>query len=500
MPTVSLRRIKDEKFGYDQARHLLNRAGFGGTEAEINALVEMGPEEAVEFLMDFSNAPPVRADQFDHDIVRPLTYEERRRLRSARQSQDEDTVAAFRKLRQERQKRDREQMRKMQEWWIRRMLTTPAPLQEKLVLFWHGHFATSYRTIEDSYHMFMQNQFFRANALGSFADLAYGIVRDPAMLAYLDNNDSRKGKPNENLARELMELFCLGVGNYTENDIKEGARALTGFTFNDDEFEYRHRMHDGGMKHILGSSGPMDGDDFVTAILSQKACAEFIAGKLHEFFTTGPIDPADTARVRLNRKVQVKLAATLRKTGYELRPMLKQLFLSEHFYDREHQAAVIKSPVELVVGGMRTLGLPHDELRVLPLGLRRMGQDIFLPPSVKGWDGGRAWINTSTLFIRQNAVTYLLAGGGRRGRKRRKNRSSSGGSSYDPQQLLDGLADKSPKAVCEYLLKICIGPLRRESHVDVLMEFVEELGGEINQQSLLGLLAVITTMPEYQLC
>src|SRR6185436_12424118 len=171
----------------------------------------------------------------------------------------------LRTMQQDRERDDRRQMREMQKWWLKRMIETPRPLEEKMTLFWHGHFATSFRTIENSYHMFKQNTLFRKHAVGNFGELLFAIIRDPAMIAYLNNNQSRKGKPNENLAREIMELFSLDIAGYTERDIKEGARALTGYTFVDDKFEFRRNDHDTGEKSILGVTGPLDGDGFVKA-------------------------------------------------------------------------------------------------------------------------------------------------------------------------------------------------------------------------------------------
>jgi hypothetical protein len=219
---ASLAAIDGSDFGYEQARHLLFRAGFGGTPAQIQTLVAWGPEKSVSYLLDPEGLPDdlPKGDAFDRDIMRPLTEEERRMVAQARRSGDEDALAKVRIERQRREGRDRQQMVEIQKWWLQRLIETANPLQEKMVLFWHGHFATNYRTIENSYHMFLQNALFRTHAVGNFGALLGGIVRDPAMIAYLDNNDSRKGRANENLAREIMELFSLGIGRYGEQYIK----------------------------------------------------------------------------------------------------------------------------------------------------------------------------------------------------------------------------------------------------------------------------------------
>jgi uncharacterized protein (DUF1800 family) len=327
---------------------------------------------------------------------------------------DEETIARYRLMQQNRERLDRLQARDMQRWWIKRMIETPRPLEEKMTLFWHGHFATSFRTIENSYHMFQQNMLFRKFAVGNFGELLFQIIRDPAMIAYLNNNQSRKGKPNENLAREIMELFSLGIGSYTEKDIKEGARALTGFTFDDDTFVLRTNDHDTGGKTILGDSGNWDGDDFVKIILQQKACSQFIARKLYKYFVADipPLEAAEGDRHMdtATRRAIDDLASTMRGSKYEIKPVLRRMFLCEHFYDPQIRNQQIKSPVQLVVGAVRSLNTPLRDPGIVVDALDLMGQNVFMPPSVKGWDGGRSWVNTSTLYVRQNILAFLLTG------------------------------------------------------------------------------------------
>jgi uncharacterized protein (DUF1800 family) len=490
-----LDQIRAHEFGEPEARHLLMRAGFGGTPTQIKTIAQWGPERAVDYLLDAGEIPydAPTADRFDANIMRPLTDQERQTYRAAQQRRDEDTLARFRLQRQQRQRQDRQQITDVQRWWLERMIETPRPLEEKMTLFWHGHFATSYRTIENSYHMYLQNQFLRANALGSFADLLSGIIRDPAMLAYLDNNDSRVGQPNENLARELMELFSLGVGNYGENDIKEGARALTGYSFNDDTFRFNHNNHDKGSKTILGRSGNLDGDGFVETILAQPACAHFVAAKIYDFFAlhTSAIADADTLAVR--RVVQA-LETKLRVSKYELKPVLRKLFLSRHFYHPTIVRNRIKSPTELVVGAVRSLNTPVRDMGVLLQAMDLMGQNLLYPPSVKGWDGGRSWINTSTIFVRQNALTFLLTGRlpiGYDGNARDDR--------YDPAQLLDSADMRTPRLAADALLRLTLGG-PNEDAARVLTDFADEHGGEADRDVLTGMLLLITAMPEYQLC
>lgn len=488
--------LPDRMFGYEQARHLLWRAGFGGNDVQIHALVDMGPEAAVDLLVDYTNVPsePDPIDAFDKDIMTPLSTEERRSQRLATQRQDEDTLAAFRNKRQAAQRADRAQMRDLQEWWLTRMIQTARPLEEKLTLFWHGHFATSYRSVEDSYHIYQQNRMLRGNAT-SYPMLLRGIIRDPAMLRYLNNNRNIKSNPNENLAREIMELFSLGEGNYTEDDIKDGARALTGYGFDDDAFVFRRGAHDSGPKQILGMRGTIDGDGFVNAILRHQACAPYMANRLYRFFVADvPGQPEDLDGI--HRVAVRKLADTLRRSGYDLRPMLKQLFRSRHFYSDSVVGQKIKSPTELVVGAVRSLGVPTRDMRLLIAGLERMGQNLFYPPSVKGWDGGRAWINTATLFVRQNTLLYLITG-------QRENGRAPRNANFDPRRAFPMLINPDAPAdsgeVAGRMLELAVG--RRDPvAVEILSNAADENGGVERGNVLTGLLVLITSMPEYQLC
>lgn len=501
----SMNPIAADKFGYDQARHLLWRAGFGGTARQIQTLASWGPEKSVDYLINYDkvSADAITADQFDKDIMRPPTEEERKMAADARRSRDEEKLEMLQRDRQMRERRDRVQMNEVQKWWLKRMIETARPLEERLALFWHGHFATSYRTIENSYHMFLQNGLFRQHASGNFADLLQGIIRDPAMIAYLNNNQSRKGKANENLAREIMELFSLGIGAYTENDIKEGARALTGYTFEDDKFVFQKNNHDTGGKKILGRSGNFDGDEFVKIILDQPACSTFITRKLyHNFVRELPpleraedhaLDPAVKAAMR-------DLAQTFQRSKYEIKPVLRRMFLSEHFYSPTFMNDQIKSPTVLVVGAVRSLNAPVRDLSILNDALDLMGQNLFYPPSVKGWDGGRSWINTSTLYVRQNIMAFLLTG------KRPVGYDPSAETDkYDPSDLLSELAKADPAAardperVVDYLLKLTLGaaPLHTRGP---LLDFVKKHDNQLGPDHLRGLLLLITAMPEYQLC
>lgn len=491
--------LPDDQFGYEQARHLMWRAGFGANDAQINTLVDLGLEGAVSAVVDYEDVPfeDDARDVFDRNIMKPLTADDRRARRLATQRRDEDTLSRFRSMRQQAQRADRTQMRELQRWWLTRMVQTARPLEEKLALFWHGHFATSYRSVEDSYHLYQQNRLFRGNAM-SYPRLLRGIIRDPAMLRYLNNNRNLKTSPNENLAREIMELFSLGEGNYSEADIKNGARALTGYTYEDDAFVFRKNQHDSGPKRVLGMRGTLDGDDFVTAILRNRACAAYMSHRLYRFFIADiPIDPAlapapHAAAVK-------KLADLMRKEDYELKDWLRTLFSSQHFYSEAVIGQKIKSPVELAVGAIRSLGVPTRDLGTLTRSLESMGQNLFYPPSVKGWDGGRMWINTATMFMRQNLLMYLISGQ----LPQHKTSRGRGDVLFDPRQAMPMLIDPDAPAddaeVAGKLLELAFGKRDPEA-VRVLAESAASNGGVQADKVLPGLLILITSMPEYQLC
>jgi uncharacterized protein (DUF1800 family) len=373
-----------EAWTLQHAEHLLRRAGFGGTAAEIAALHAMGIEGAVDHLLTATDdeLPP---------FVPSVTG------RPSREQYKDKTQEERQAIQRDYRRSDRKQLQTLREWWIQRMIATQAPLEEKMVLFWHGHFCSDHQDTRNSYHLFQQNETFRRQALGNFGHLVHAVAKDPAMLEYLDNNKNRASSPNENFAREVMELFVLGVGNYTEKDIKEAARAFTGWTFAKNKFVKNRRQHDFGDKTVLGTTGPLDGEDVIEILLERPVAARFIARKLLVFFaTTNP----DDATVRA-------LAQTLRKGNYEIAPTLRRLFLSEAFYAQGLVGEQIKSPIDLIVGTFRSLPIAPPN-NVLPQVSGRLGQELFQPPNVKGWPGDREWISTTTLFDRYNLMAAFF--------------------------------------------------------------------------------------------
>jgi len=380
------------------AAHLLSRAGFSGPPREIDQLYALGLEKAVESLLEPGG--PLPAEAFEGDTLE-LAMTDRVDRRALRTLDREERQKLMRRMRQ----KNRKQFQALRGRWFRRMVVTPRPLEEKMTLFWHGHFATSQRGVGNSYHMYLQNRTLRAYALGNFKGLTHAISKDPAMLKYLNNQQNRRLHPNENFARELMELFTLGVGHYTEDDIKEAARAFTGWTFRGKEFFFRHRVHDYGEKKFLGHTGDFNGEDVIDIIFAQPAASRFIARKVFVYFVHE--DPS--------AKIVEHLAEILRSHDFEIRPLLERLFMSAEFYSATARGTQIKSPVRLVAGTLRTLEMDPGSAPVFAFICGRMGQDILLPPSVKGWDGGRSWISTSTIFHRYNFARPILGLEARRG-------------------------------------------------------------------------------------
>jgi uncharacterized protein (DUF1800 family) len=391
----------------EKAAHLLRRTGFGPLPEEVAASEAAGLQKTLEALFAFPPEPP-EPPIFDEVRVAEARVDEavagliRRGQRPAPGEHPE-----LRPLVRDAQRAHGRAIVALTAWWLDRMARTPAPLQEKLTLFWHGHFTTSFGDVHDAVAMFVQNQMFRRHAAGNFGRLLAAVARDPAMLRYLNNAENRKGHPNENWARELMELFTMGIGHYTETDVKESARAWTGWTLRDwrtfagrRTFAFKPALHDAGVKTFLGHTGPFDGTDVMRIILAHPATPRWIADRLVRFFASPAPDPAMVDGV----------AQVLQDTGYELRPALEALFRSRAFYQPPVMYAQVKSPVEYVVGAVRHLGIAAPDWERLALLLGPLGQRLFFPPTVAGWRGGTAWVNAGTLFARADLAASLIAG------------------------------------------------------------------------------------------
>ena len=406
--------IAASDWSYDRAAHLIDRAGFGATPEEIARLAAMTPEQAVASLLDYGAVPNDHLAPFDPSGVWDPSlrnFPPSRPAATERAEKTGESLGVRVKPAGERRLQpvvDRFfywlratvlETRRVAYWWADRMVATNRPLEEKLALFWHGHFATGEEKIRDYRKMEQQLALLHRQATGNFRTLLIEVARGPAMLAYLDAAENVKGAPNENFAREVMELFTMGVGNYSEKDIREAARAFTGWIDDDLDFKVDPAKHDDGPKTFLGRAGSFDGVDILNIILEQKITAEYIAGKLYRFFVRENISP----------DVAVRLSAVLRDNNYEIAPLMRAIFLSRDFYSAPSMGTRIKGPVELIVSTYRKLGVKHlpgiPDLYVLS---RELGQTLLNPPTVAGWAQGRAWITPGLLLARGNFARDVL--------------------------------------------------------------------------------------------
>ncbi len=342
--------------------HLLRRAGFGASKPELDAFAALGYEATAGYLLDYESAPdPIqeRLDAFDFDPD------------------------------------DREQLRR---WWMIRMVHSTRPLQEKMTLFWHGLLTSGFSKVNSAGLLRRQNEFFRSNALGNFRDIMRGISKDAAMLIWLDGRGSRKRHPNENYARELMELFTMGEGNYTEQDVQQAARAFTGWRVSQEgEVSLSRTAFDGGTKSFLGRTGRFTADAIVDIILEQPATAAYLSRRLFSFFSYRNPAPATVEA----------LSAIYFSSGYDIKAMVRAILLSDEFSSTAAYRSLVRSPVDLVVGAHRAWGLETDG-QYPANSARAMGQDIFNPPNVAGWPGGPAWLNSASWMHRANFVNGLV--------------------------------------------------------------------------------------------
>ncbi len=382
------------RWGFSTAAHLLNRAGFGGSPSEIRQIEALGMDEAVERLLAYDDNPVLTEtpDWTKPDFDRAA---ERQAFRKA-------TPAERKELQKTQRRSERERMTELRQWWLNRMMSTPHPLQEKLTLFWHGHFATSVQKVKDAYLMWQQNNLFRRNGSGDWFTLLSAVSKDPAMLVWLDQGQSQKENPNENFAREVMELFTLGEGQYSEQDVTEAARSFTGWAYDraEQRFVIRPRWHDVGIKTVLGKSGNWSGNDVLKMIIEQPMAPRFITQKLWTYFVGHP--PSEELGEALSKEFV--------RHKQQFRPWLRTVFRSEAFYASSVMRQQVKSPVFWLVNSARILQrkLPPNEASNNLL--RLMGQELFAPPNVKGWDEGLAWITTNNLLARYNSAEYLVSG------------------------------------------------------------------------------------------
>jgi uncharacterized protein (DUF1800 family) len=439
----------------DTAAHLLRRAGFGATPAELDQYTALGLEAAVDKLINYETTSNAALDailgQFDFDFTR---------------------------------------FRDVQTWWILRLIYTARPLEEKMVFFWHDHFATSAAKVPNEY-MKVQNDLFRTFALGNFKDMLIAVSKDPAMLDWLDNRLNRVGRPNENYGREVMELFTLREGNYTETDVQEVSRCFTGWTIRNDAYIFQPGSHDNGSKSFLGVNlppnlGETDGIRVCETLAAHPACAQLIARKLFEFF----------AYENPSQATIDKFADVYTDSGFNIREVMRAILRSDEFYSEKAIFGLIKSPTEFVIGALKSLSATIDFRRV-GADITVQGQTLLVPPDVNGWDGGLTWINTTTLLQRANFGNALMT-----------DRTDDQRSYYvNVDQLLAGQTFTKAKKLVDFFLDL-LGPIpltnkQKKPLKDYLVTndsgvkqpFVYDAA--LRDKKVRGLIHLIMALPEY---
>ena len=424
--------------------HLYRRAGFGADLATIDAAASRSPAEVVDELIAQNREPTEFRITADALAEATLAGGDPKKLAAA---------------------------------WVYRLLYTPSQLLEKTTLFWHGHFATGAEKVNDARMMWNQNHVLREHALGNFGDLVHQVSQDPAMLIYLDSAINRKAHPNENFARELMELFCLGEGNYNEQDVLELARCFTGWEIKNKKFRKNRYQHDSDVKSVLQQSGNFDGEDGVRIVLEQPAAERFLARKWYRFFVSDEPEATD--------ETLQPLADSFREHDLQVAPVLKMILGSNLFFSQFCVGRKIKSPVELVIGTLRCLkGTTNTQL--VAKGLLDIGQGLFYPPNVKGWDGGRAWINSSTLLGRANLIADILENDATRF-------DGKGLSEY-----LESLDVRTTDQAIEHFEQCLLAVRLTDATKSQLRQSVDSYTGD-SERKLRSLLHAFTSLPQCQL-
>ena len=474
---------------YDEAAHLLRRMGFGGPPSEIDDLVSRGREGAVDFLIDYS--------KIDNKAMEDLIAA----------SFDLD-VRDFRKFNQG-------EIRRL---WFTRMVYTRRQFEEKMTLFWHNHFATALSKVQDIY-MFTQNHTLRSFALDRFDTLLKKVAEDPAMLIWLDGITNLKNSPNENFGRELQELFTMGIAdvvtgeaNYTENDVKEIARAFTGYQFRINrnapnieslfDFSINANQHDNTAKTVYGQTANFTGDDIIAIIAGRRATARYLVKKLFDFF----VYPVTSSAA--DKQTVEKFANVYVSTNHSVKELVRAIFSSDEFYSDRARFALVKQPVEFIVGAIRMLGAQYvpgtntgernDTSNVLAGASRSMGEDIYNPPDVAGWDLNLGWINTATMLERFNFINALVT----------TRRTDRPGVFVTTDQLKKYTKSSSKKTVKKFLSTL--GPLEvGGSAVKTLKSYLEagDNGNNVGytnddatvDKKIRGLVHQIMCLPEFQL-
>jgi uncharacterized protein (DUF1800 family) len=474
----------DRKDNFINVKHLYHRAGFGISYTQLHDKSKSKLNKTVERLFDLPDIPA------DLHTVTEEEYQTQQLILTSLNGKKEQTPEE-KIQRQEITKLRNEKSRKLNIDWIGQMITTENPLLEKATLFWHGHFACR---SNNPFYAQQLNNIQRKYALGSFKTLLISVSQSPAMLDYLNNQQNRKGRPNENFARELMELFTLGRGNYSEMDIKEAARAFTGWSYTKTgQFVFNQKVHDEQTKTFFGETGNFDGEAIIDKILQKRETAVFICRKLYIFFVNDLPDESHVA----------ELAEEFYSKQYNITAVMKKLFTADWFYAVQNRGNKIKSPVELLVNLSREFNVTYHKPQILIQLQTSLGQYLFNPPNVSGWPGGKSWIDSSSLMLRMKIPSLVL---------------------NDGILDFDGKADPEDEAVIALIKKTRPQPIRSYVNAEANWpEFLKSLPKNMQQTELAAYLLqpaigkkiselveknvnlkntaiAVTSMPEYQLC
>jgi len=474
----------DKKDNFINVKHLYNRAGFGISYAELHQLSKKRMDKAVD---RFFNLPVSSAEL---KTVTAEEYESQQRLLAGLNNKKDQTPEE-KEQREEITKARNVKSKALNVDWIQQMITTKNPLLEKTTLFWHGHFACRSNNPFFSQQL---NNIQRENAFGSFKTLLIAVSQSPAMLDYLNNQQNKKGRPNENFARELMELFTLGRGNYTEKDIKEAARAFTGWSYNKTgQFVFNLKVHDEQEKTFFGQTANFDGEAIIDKILEKRETAIFICRKLYVFFVNDTPDESHVA----------ELANEFYSHHYNIAAVMKKLFTADWFYSAENRGNKIKSPIELLVNLSREFEVTYHKPQILIQLQTSLGQYLFNPPNVSGWPGGKSWIDSSSLMLRLKIPSLVLNDG---------ILDFDGKADPEDEAVIALNRKPGPKPVKSYINAEANWPnflksLPKDMKQTELAAFLLQpaIGKKIrdlvdNNKNLKYTALAVTSMPEYQLC
>lgn len=453
-------------------KHLYWRAGFGLSPREYRDRKDWSVQRAVDHLFAESQTGAL--------------------LEVPELPADADIRMMSDEAKMERRKKERQRVAEINARWLQRMGDPAQPvLRERMTLFWHGHFAC--RMVLGKLAANYLNAL-RTHALGNFRELVLAVARDPAMIRYLNNQQNRKEKPNENFARELLELFTIGRGNYTEQDVKEAARAFTGWSSNlAGEYVFRRFQHDHGDKTFFGRIGRFGGEEIIDLILEKKATARFIAGKVYRYFVN---DRPDAAIIE-------ELATVFYQSNYDITTLMRAVFESDWFYEEKHRGVKIKSPVELIAGMSRSLNVRFEQLQAPLMAQRALGQVLFDPPNVAGWPGGKNWIDNATLQFRLNLGGALLGASQINMREPLDPKAANRGqvnrrlaAQVDLHPLTELIADAGPETTFELLSQYFLQTRPKIRYEDVRPFLIRNDRDRFLQTLTLRLLS----LPEYQMC